>query len=55
MLSEAPDTEATYHTAEVTHQEAERALDDAAWIASQLANVPEWEFKSLPLTHRRQR
>ena len=43
------------YSAEVARPEAERALDDADWIASRLTNIPEREFKSLPLAPRRHR
>ena len=43
------------YSAEVARQEAERALDDANWVASRLTSIPEREFKSLPLAPSRQR
>lgn len=43
------------YSAEVARQEAERALDDADWLASRLASIPDRHFKSLPLAPRRQR
>ena len=40
------------YSAEVARQEAERAIDDADWVASRLAEIPNQEFRSLPLAHR---
>ncbi len=37
------------YSTQVTRQEAERALDDAAWVASRLASIPDGHFNSLPL------
>ena len=43
------------YSAEVARQEAERALDDADWVASRLTSIPEREFRSLPLARGRRR
>ena len=37
------------YSTEVTRQEAVRALEDAEWVASRLASIPNRDFKSLPL------
>ncbi len=39
---------------EVTRQEAERALEDADWVASRLTGIPEGEFRSLLFAARQQ-
>ena len=41
------------YSAQVVRQEAERALDDADWVASRLTSIPDREFKSLPLVPHR--
>ncbi len=43
------------YSAQVARQEAERALDDADWVASRLTGIPEREFRSLPLAPHRLR
>ena len=43
------------YSARVLLQEAERALDDADWVASRLTSIPEREFRSLPLARSRRR
>ena len=37
------------YSAEVARQEAVRALEDAEWVASRLASIPNRDFSSLPL------
>ncbi len=37
------------YSAEVARQEAVRSLEDAEWVASRLASIPNREFSSLPL------
>lgn len=36
-------------SSEVSRQEAERALNDAEWVASRLKNIPDIDFRSFPL------
>lgn len=41
------------YSAPVARQEAERALNDADWVASRLTSIPAREFRSLPLVPHR--
>ena len=43
------------YSTSVARQEAERALDDADWVASRLTSIPESEFRSLLLAPSRRR
>ncbi len=43
------------YSAPVARQEAERALNDADWVAAQLTSIPEREYRSLPLVPHRWR
>ena len=42
------------YSGEVARQEAERALDDADWVASRLTGISKKEFRSLPPAPHRQ-
>ena len=42
------------YTDPVTHNDAERSLGDAEWVASRLTSIPASDFKSLPLAPYRQ-
>lgn len=43
------------YSGEVTRQDAERALDDADWVARQLTSIPDGDFRALLLVPRRMR